>query len=153
MTIEYALTRAEIVRGFYASVKASSSYRRTIAINALVVGVVVAIVGAFSHPTGVGLAVKFLYGVACYILVLPVMLFFRAKTATRTLTISEAGISTVIGSLAVRVPWKSVGVIEAADRFVLIGRTNANAFFIPDRAFRSPDEKKQFFASAKNWAG
>jgi hypothetical protein len=153
MTIEYALTRAEVVRGFYESLKASSSYRRTIAIGALVVGIVVAIPGVLSHPTGIGLAIRFLCGAACYLLLLPVMLFLLAKTAGRTLTISEAGISTRLGSLTGDVPWKSVGVIEAADSFVLIGRTNGNAFFIPDRAFRSADEKMQFFASAQNWAG
>jgi hypothetical protein len=152
MTIEYALTRAEIIRGFYESVKASSSYRRAIAINALVVGVVVTVVGAFSHPTGVDLAVRFLFGVVCYIPVILIILFLRAKTAIRTLTISEAGINTSIGSLDLKIPWKSVGVVEATDRFVLIGRTNTNAFFIPDRAFHSPDEKLRFFASVKSWA-
>jgi Mn2+/Fe2+ NRAMP family transporter len=154
MTIEYALARAEVVRSFYESVKASPKYRMTIAIYALVIGVVVVIAsGVLSHPTGTVVATKFLYGVVGYILFLPIVLFVRAKTSTRSLTISEAVISTKIGSLTGEVPWEVVRVIEAGDSFVLIGRTNGNAFFIPDRAFHSPEEKTRFLSSAKKWGG
>ena len=153
MTIEYALSRAEVVHSFYESLKVSSKYRMTIATYSLLIGFVVVISsGALSHPIGVVVAVKFLFGAAGFLLFLPVMFFIRAKTATRTLTISEAGIATRIGSLTGDVPWKSIGVIEAGESFVLIGRTNGNAFFIPDRAFHSPLEKTQFFTSAKHWA-
>jgi hypothetical protein len=154
MTIEYALTRAEVVRSFYESVKASSKYRTTIVIYAVMVGVVVVVAsGTLSHPTGATIATKFLCGVVGYALFLPVILFVRAKTSTRSLTISDAGISTKIGSFTGAVPWKAVRVIHAGDSFVLIGRTNGNAFFIPDRAFHSSEEKAQFLSSAKVWGG
>src|ERR1035437_8579023 len=152
MTIEYALTRTEVVRSFYRSLEASSQYLRTISIYALGTGLVAVIVsGGLSRPLGGSTAAKFLSGMLFYMLFLPIMLFLRAKTSTRSLTISPGGISTKIGPLDGEVPWKAVKVIEAGNSFVLIGRNNGNAFFIPDRAFHSAGDKAQFVSQAKEW--
>jgi hypothetical protein len=153
MTIEYALTRIEVVRGFFGSLRASRKYLLTILIYSLVVGVIVLIGrGALSRPPRPNDAMSFLAGVVGYLLFLPLMLFIRAKTSNRSLTISGVGISTRIGSLVGNVSWRKIGAVEEGDTFLLIARINGNAFFIPDRAFSSPEEKVRFFDQAREWA-
>ena len=77
--------------------------------------------------------------------------FIRGKTAERTLSVSELGISTGIGLISAQVPWSKVRVISDAGEYVLIARTNGNAFFIPSRAFTGPSQKVQFIEEADRW--
>jgi hypothetical protein len=153
MTIEYALTRVEILRGFFGSLRASRKYLITILTYSLVVGSMVPLGrGALSRPLRPNDIVSFLGGVVGFMLFLPLMLFIRAKTSSRSLTISAVGISTTIGSLVGDIFWRQIGAVEEGDAFVLIARTNGNAFFIPDRAFSSPEERVKFVDQARSWA-
>jgi len=79
------------------------------------------------------------------------LIFVRGKTDVRILNISEAGIITEIGSLKGNVPWKTIAVVDDVGKYVLIARSNGNAFFIPSRAFAGADEQAQFHAQACAW--
>jgi hypothetical protein len=86
-----------------------------------------------------------------FFIFMPIWIFIRGKTAKRTLTVSSNGISTEIGRLKGQIPWGKVSVIEDCSQFVLIARTNGNAFFIPDRAFLGPEQRAAFVAATRSW--
>jgi hypothetical protein len=76
---------------------------------------------------------------------------FRGKTDERTLTISQQGIWTQIGSQQGDMAWSTVIFVAPANDHLLIVRTNGNAFFIPSRAFADGDEQAQFVRQAEHW--
>jgi len=82
---------------------------------------------------------------------MPVWLFFTGKTVERSLTISPAGISTEIGSFKGQVHWPSVKLVRTTSQVVVIANANGNAFFIPSRAFQTPDHRTQFLAQIDRW--
>jgi len=152
MTIQYALTRREIVSSFFKSVVSSSKYRTTILIYCLAIGGLSALPAIESHADAKSVIARFLYGVMAFAIFAPVLLFIRAKTATRSLTISSDGISTQIGKISGFLLWTQVRVIHDGPSFILIGRTNGNAFYIPDRVFTNSEQKAEFFRLAKQFA-
>ncbi len=153
MTIEYALTRVEIVRGFFRSLGSSPRYLVTVLCYALVMsGIVLVGTGAFSRSLTLRDAVTAVLTAGGFMLFLPVMLFIRGKTSNRSLTVSAEGISTEIGSLKAQIPWRKVKVILETDRYVLVSRASGNAFFIPSRAFSGPEQKAAFVTKIKHWA-
>jgi hypothetical protein len=85
-------------------------------------------------------------------LILPVMLFIRGKTATRSLTVSPEGITTEIGRLKAQLPWSKIKIIQSTADSILISGATGNAFFIPTRAFASPEQKEEFVAKTLAWA-
>jgi hypothetical protein len=114
--------------------------------------VVLATTGAFSRPLVLHDAYTLLIAGASFMVFLPMLLFIRAKTAKRSLTISPEGISTEIGSIKGNIPWKKVKIISLNHDSILIARTGGNAFFIPARAFSSPGHQTSFFSQATEWA-
>lgn len=72
---------------------------------------------------------------------MPLWLFLRGKTSERTLTVSQNGISTQIGSMKGEIPWSKVKLVAKAHEHVLIVGASGNAFFIPGRAFEGPNQK------------
>ena len=107
MTIEYALTRVEIVQGFLRSLGSSPRYLITVLCYALVMsGIVLVGTGAFSRSLTLWDAVTAVLTAGGFMLFLPVMLFIRGKTSNRSLTVSAEGISTEIGSLKAQIPWR-----------------------------------------------
>lgn len=153
MTIEYALTRTEIVQGYFRSLASSPRYLVTVLLYALVLsGIALAGTGAFSRPLTLTDGVIAVLAAVGFLFFLPVMLFIRAKTSKRSLTVSPEGISTEIGSLSGRISWKKVKVISETDRYVLVSRASGNAFFIPSRAFSSSEQQAEFVIKIRNWA-
>ena len=152
MTIEYSLTRPEIVRGFFRSL-GNPRFLVTVSCYALGMGIVVlASTGAFSRHLAIHDVYTVLIAVAGFMAFLPIFLFIRGKTSKRSLTVSPAGIATEIGSIKANVPWKKVRVISQGRDFILIAGTSGNAFFIPARAFSSPEHQNSFFTQATEWA-
>jgi hypothetical protein len=84
---------------------------------------------------------------------MPLWLFLRGKTSERTLTVSQDGILTQIGSMKGEIPWSKVKLVGDADGHVLIVGATGNAFFIPGRAFQGADQKTQFVEQIKSWRG
>jgi ABC-type transport system involved in multi-copper enzyme maturation permease subunit len=142
----------EIVRSFYRSLLASRKHFITILSYAAVIGLIFAIGGVLSRSSATASAIRFLCGTAGFICFLPIMLFIRAKTSTRSLTIFQEGISTNIGTLSAKVRWDQINVIEEGQSFILIGRRNGNAFYIPDRAFADLTKKAEFLELARRWS-
>lgn len=153
MTIEYALTRIEIIQGFFQSLRSSPKYLSTILLYSLgMSGIALISTGAFSRAFAFSDVFTALAGAVGFMILLPLILFIRGKTSTRSVTISSEGISTTIGSLKGQIPWRKIKVISETDRYVLIAGANGNAFFVPSRAFSDAEHKALFLAEIKNWA-
>jgi len=153
MTIEYALTRSEIVTGYFRSLLASPRFLATILAYALLLsGIVLTSTGAFSRSFSLTDAANAALVALGFVLLLPALLFIRAKTSLRTLTISPEGISTRIGLRNGQLLWKKVKVIKETASFILVSGTGGNAFFIPERAFSEPEDKSKFVAQMRSWA-
>jgi len=153
MTIEYALTRVEIVGGYFRSLLNSPRYLATICAYALAFGTVVLVsTGAFSRPLRPWDAAIVAIAALGFIFLMPIMLFIRGKTSKRSLTIFPDGISTEIGSLKAQLAWRKVKLIVETDSYILVSGASGNAFFIPARAFSHSEEKTEFATKAKNWA-
>ncbi len=145
MTIEYSLTRTEIVHAHFKSLASSTRYLLIILLYVLLVsGATLVGRGVFSRPLTFTDWVIAVEAAVSFLVFFPVMLFIRAKTSKRSLTVSSEGISTEIGSLRGRIPWKKIKFISDTERYVIVSRTNGNAFFIPSRAFSSPEQKAEF---------
>lgn len=152
MTIQYALTRREVVSSFYQSALESSKYGMTILSYYVVMGLILALGGWFGHAGAKSIAIRFLVGIAIFAVLQLTLLFFSAKTATRSLTISRDGVSTYIGRLTGNLRWDQIGTIEERPKLILLARKSGNAFYIPNRAFADSAEKVEFVRLAKQWA-
>lgn len=153
MTIEYALTRTEIVLGYFRSLRSSPKHLSIILLYALGMAILtLAMIGAFSRPLMLGDIAAAVASAAGFVVLMSAVLFIRAKTSTRSLTISPEGISTRIGTIQARIPWHKFKVISATDHRILLARMNGNAFFIPNRAFSSSEHKIEFVDNIRRWA-
>ena len=152
MTVEYALTRTEIVRGFFRSLSISPKFRATILLNltfiaALVLLLRIALSGSFKTWDAL-VAVAWALGALAF---LPLWLFIRGKTEKRTLTISPDGIRTEIGKIRAQVSWDKIKLVTNAGQFILIAKRGGNSFFIPVRAFSSLNNRDLFLAEIERW--
>jgi hypothetical protein len=152
ITVEYALTRGEVAGGLLRSVAQSPKYRGKILLYSVGIGVFTLLYRAALTrsvtPSDVMIAVG--YGVG-FLLVLPLWLFIRAKTAKRTLKVSRGGIWTEIGRIGKQYEWKQIREVTDARQFILIALTNGNAFFIPRRAFPGIEQREQFLTETRRW--
>lgn len=152
MTVEYALKRAEIVWFFLQGLLKSPKLLGTVVVYSLIPGLLsLAFRGASSqslNTADLGVAVRWALGTFCFMFL---WVFLRAKTEQRTLTVSESGISTVIGSQRGRVPWNKVRAVTEAGQSVLIVLSNGNSFSVPSRAFSGPEERAQFLDEIERW--
>jgi YcxB-like protein len=152
MTLKYALTRLEILRFFLMSLALSPRLLITVVTLCLFPGIVRLSVQGFMLPS---VTVSDLIG-DCYwtLWAFPLLLFLitvRGKTSERTLTVSEEGISTSIGSLKGQVSWSKIKTVRETTDYVLIARSSGNAFFVPERAFSGPGQKAQFLSDISRW--
>jgi YcxB-like protein len=151
MTLEYALTRAEVARGFVVSLRKSPKFRRTILMYAIAVGVFYLLMRGLQLP----LSIRDVLGASAWaiglLLFMPIWLFIRAKTGRRLLVTSTEGIYTEIGKIHGEIPWRKIRTATHAGRFVLITRKGGNSFFIPNRAFSSPAQRDEFLREVHGW--
>jgi len=154
MTIEYALTRMEVVAGFFLSLRSSPRYAAFLVVIVSALFILVPQVGdGFSHPFTMRDAGSAVLGLMCtFVLILPLVVFMRAKTGMRLLTISPGGISTKIGSLQGRITWQQIKTVQEKDDYILIAAASGNAFFIPNRTFATRYQKDEFATKALAWA-
>jgi YcxB-like protein len=150
LTVEYALTRREISRSFLQSVVESQKLRGKLLLCSVVIGISALLPRAVLLRTlTLKDATNALAWVLGTLLFIPLLIFIFGKTSKRTLAISADGISTEIGRLRGRVPWKKVSEVTETPQFVLILGTSGNTFFIPRRAFKGPENKSHFVAEIK----
>jgi hypothetical protein len=152
MKIEYALTRGEIARGFFLSLQKSPKFRRTVLIYALAVGAFYLILRMFRPPVPSlrDLLIACAWSVGIFFF-MPTWLFFRAKTARRTVVTSSEGIYTEIGKMRGQIPWNKIATVTDAGRYVLVIRRNGNSFYIPDRAFTGSAPRDEFLGELRRW--
>ncbi|MGE5321511.1 MAG: YcxB family protein [Actinomycetota bacterium] len=152
ITINYALTRREVAGCYLLAIRESPEYLRSVVTMAAVIGLAqMGLRVLFSRRLGGPEILSAIIVFAVILALLPIGLFLTAKTDRRTLTISPAGISTSIGKRSAQIPWTSVKIVKNASRFVLIARTNGNAFFIPDRVFAGSDDRARFLEHVGLW--
>jgi hypothetical protein len=152
MTIKYTLTRFEIVRYFLRSLCLSPRLLAIVTILCLWPGVVsLSSHGILLRSVSIqDLIIACVWTLGVFLL-LSLWIFVRGKTNERTLTTSEEGISTIIGSLNGQLPWSKIKTVKETADYVLIGGRNGNAFFIPERAFNRPEQKAQFLSEIRSW--
>jgi hypothetical protein len=152
LCIEYALTRSEIFRSYLRSLAESPRFRRTIIIYSVAFGIFDLILRVILERS---FTVRDIISAAAWavglFVFLPLWIFIRGKTTKRTLTISQDGISTEIGRYKGQIPWNKISIVTEAPRFILIARTNGNAFFIPGRAFSGVEHRQHFLTEMKGW--
>jgi hypothetical protein len=152
LTVEYALTRREIFRSFLLSVAQSPKYRGTILLYSVAIGVMALLIRTtISRSIGLMDVIRAVAWAVGFLVFIPIWTSIRGKTAKRTLTVSCDGISTEIGRLKAQVSWDKVKVVTDTSQFVLIARTNGNAFFIPHRAFSGPEQRGHFVTEIQSW--
>ena len=152
MTINYALTRSEIVRVFFAGIGRSPRILTIVLVFSLLPGMA-SIATAFASgrmfiTRDALVAIAWTLGMFCFVIAL---VFMRGKTEERTLSISQQGISTQIGSMDGRVPWNKVKEIKDSGTYILIVGRSGNSFFVPSRAFRAPEERERFLSEIRRW--
>ena len=152
MTINYSLTRFEIVRTFVAVLPRSPIIFTVVFIASAWPGFVL----LFSkHEFSNGLVIwdffaALIYAAVTFLLLL-IWVFLRAKTKERTLTISEQGVHTEIGKIKADYPWTKVKQIKDVQQYLLVVNRAGNAFFIPNRAFTSAQARTEFLELANEW--
>lgn len=82
-------------------------------------------------------------GAFCFLLF---WVFLRAKTKQRTLSITDQGIHTEIGTIKADSPWSTVKEVKDLGHYMLVVNRTGNAFFIPLRAFNDSEHRNLFFA-------
>ena len=154
MTIKYSLTRSEIVRSFLLALRTVPRLRSVIIGYSLLLGVFSLLShrvfsGSLAlHDVFVALAWSFFA-----LILMQLWLFVRGKTTERTLTISEQGIATEIGSMHGQIPWSNVKAVTSTRSYIVIVGLRGNSFIIPDRAFGGSDARTQFVAQIQQWRG
>jgi hypothetical protein len=153
MTVEYALTRREVLISVLRSLAQSPRFRGTILLYAAAIAAMTLLIRAsiLHSLTAEDALIATASGLG-YLVFISVWVTIRAKTSKRTLTVSSDGISTEVGRLKGQIPWAKIKSVEDTSKFVLIARTNGNAFFIPNRALSSPDHRNEFLAKISSWA-
>jgi len=152
LTVEYALTRREIFQSYLRSLAESPKFRRTIILYSVVFGIFNVFLSVIlSRSLTLGDVLGGVAGAVGLFIFIPLWIFIRAKTTKRTMTVSREGISTEIGKYKGQVPWNKISIVTETPRFVLIARTNGNAFFIPDRAFSGAEHRQHFVTEIGGW--
>jgi len=86
--------------------------------------------------------------VIIFFILFPQLMF---KPHERTLIVGEGGIDTRIGRKSGTVTWEKVAAIQDTPDLTTIVGKNGNAFLIPNRAFNSEKDRREFLASVKHW--
>ena len=144
MTINYSLTRFEIVRTYLHVIPLSPRILTVVLIVSAWPGFVwLSSKGAFSHgPTISDVLAALVWMVGAFLLLL-LWVFLRAKTKERTLRISEQGVYTEIGRIKADYPWTKVKEIKDVGPYILVVNRSGNAFFIPNRAFTDSNQRAE----------
>ena len=154
MTIKYALTRAEIVRIFFVSLGRSPRIFMLVLLFTILPGVLPMVSAIFAgralttRDAFVGIA--WTMTMFCFVIG---MVFVRGKTEERTLSVSEGGISTQIGTMDAQLPWTKVKEVKDSGTYILIVGNSGNSFFVPSRAFEGKEERTKFLSQIRRWHG
>ena len=152
MTIKYRLSRSEIVRVFFMGMAQSPRLLMVVLSFSLLSGamwIVVPFASGRALTTRDAFAgIAWSIAMFCFVIA---MVFVRGKTEERTLSVSEKGISTQIGSIDAQLPWTKVKEVKDSGTYILIVGRSGNSFFVPSRAFRGDNERTEFLSEVRRW--
>jgi hypothetical protein len=154
MVIEYKIKRLDIVKAYFYNLRHSRRSQMIIFGMAALL-VLYSMFLNYRRYGKVGFSDFFfaiLFGLV-FICAVPALSFLTAKTQKRTLSISQEGIETKIGSQTGKIPWKAVDRVVATEDHIFIVGKNANAFTIPSSAFANPELRNQFIELASQYHG
>jgi len=69
------------------------------------------------------------------------------------MSVSEYGILTQIGSIDARMTWSNVKEVRDSGTYILIVGHSGNSFFVPSRAFRGAEERRELLSEIRRWHG
>ncbi len=151
ITIQYSLTRMEIVGYFLRSLPRSPRLLMIVFGSSLLAGFGSLAISTSLRRVAAG-EILDAGGVALGFFCLFVLLVFvQAKTQERTLTVSEEGLSTWIGSMRATIAWTKIATVKSVGRHILIVRATGNSFLIPMRAFQGADQYARFLEVTQEW--
>jgi len=152
MNIKYALTRADIVRVFFVSLSQSPRILTVVLLFSILPGVppLISACSSGGALTTRDAFVAIAWSIAMFCFVIA-MVFVRGKTEERTLSVSERGISTQIGSMDAQLPWSKVKEVKDSGTYILIVGRTGNSFFVPARAFRDGAQRHEFLSEIRRW--
>ena len=143
ITISYASSRNDIAEAYWAVWRRSTKMK---VIQLILFSLVLAVSWSASDSGLTGLLT------ALTVMALsplnPQIVF---KPETRTLTIDDKGMSTTIGKEAGNISWGEVERINEMDDKIYIVGKNLHSMVIPDRAFKSSEDRATFLDRAKSW--
>jgi len=71
----------------------------------------------------------------------PMLMF---KPHARVLTVTDEGITTIIGKRTQVLAWGDIGDVESSSDAIIVQRPNLNAFIVPARAFATSEARHSF---------
>jgi hypothetical protein len=152
MTINYSLTRFEIVRTYLFVIPRSPRILTVVLIISAWPGFIrLSTKWALSHSLSFGDLLAAIVWMVVVFLLLLIWVFLRAKTTVRTLSISEQGVSTEIGRIKADYAWTKVKEIKDVGPYILVVNRSGNAFFIPNRAFTDSNQRAEFLLKLNQW--
>ena len=152
MTVRYSLSRGEVASGYLYGWKHSPTFRlQMLVIAAFVAAMQVGSTYLQHHALSRSDVVTGGLWALAALLGMPILLALTAKTQERVLELAPDGIRTTIGQRNATLPWSAISFVCDADSFVMIGRKNSNAFFVPNRAFVDDQARKEFVANGQEW--
>ena len=152
MTIRYSLTRTDILRSFFRSLKSSPRFLVTVVTYSVAFGLFSMLAnGDFSRSLTVRDILIALAWTAAAFFFMPAWFLVRYKPEERTLTTSPEGITNEMGDRKATIPWNRIKQIRNSGRNVLIVGVTGNAIVIPRRAFQDRDQQAQFVAEIDDW--
>jgi len=152
MTIQYSLTRADILRSFFRSLKSSPRFLVTVLGYSVAFGLFTMLArGDFSRSIAPDdLLIALAWTVAAFFF-MPGYFLIRYKRELRVLTTSQEGITTEMGDRKATVSWSRIKQVRNTRRNVFLVGSSGNAIVIPSRAFQGPDQQAQFVAEIDVW--
>jgi hypothetical protein len=152
MTIRYALSRTDILRSFFRSLKSSPKFLAVVLTYSVALGLLSMLArGDFSRPLTSSDILIGLAWTAVAFFFMPAWFLIRYKPEERTLTTSPEGITTEMGDRKATVPWSRIKQVQNTWRNVLIVGVTGNAIVIPSRAFQGPEQQAEFVAEIEAW--
>jgi len=139
-TVQYASTRSEVWRWYWRSWRRRLWIKHAVLFLAIFVSVLMLRPGSIALAAAVGLTA---------IIWMPFFPLIRFKPQTRSLTVAERGISTVIGPRSAVLTWPQIRSVAEEDGAVIITSKNENASIVPAREFESETARAEFCYYAK----
>ncbi len=151
MTIEYSSSRGDVAGWYWYSLTHNPKHLRNWLLGLVATGLV-AFAWERQAGTGIGKAAGMALLAAVFLAIfLALYPQVRFKPQKRTLSISQAGISTTINARSRTYTWSDVASVIAPRDQVFIAMTNGNAFVVPSRAFASAAQRDEFIRQCLTW--